>query len=527
MNSSTRILINTTTVYLRSLLGIGLALFSSRWMLQGLGVTDFGLFNLVGSLIVFLLFFNSVMSNSAARHFSYALGQNDSDGVNRWFNSSLCIHLILPLLLILPGYPLGDYAIRHWLVIPADRIEACLNVFRVSLLAAYVNMASIPFVAMFNAKQRIAELSAWDMLYSFLAFLLAGSLFWVSSDRLFFYASGVIAVSILTQSIKIARARRLFPECNVRLRAGMDRTRLKELFHFASWSAIGSLGGVLRNQGSGILFNLYFGPHLNAAYGVANQVSAQAGMLSAALFGAISPEIAAREGRGERTRMLALSVTASKLGTFLAMIVAMPLIHEMNFVLNLWLKTPPPHASLLCQLMLLTFMLDRLSYGYMSAISAYGRIAAYQATIGGLLVLTLPLAWALVALGHPPASVGIAFVVMQSACSVGRVAWARRYFKESLRAWFSGMLFPALACATVSFSCATVLQQFFHPSLCRFVTTTLASFLGITWGAWFLLFTASDRHFLGQLVRQTISRSLGRAKILKSGKPGDNHAHSS
>ena len=134
MKSSSRIVINTGVTYLRSILGVGFALFSSRWILQALGATDFGLFQVVGSLIVVLTFFNSVMASSAARHFAFAIGKGDTEDVNRWFNTSLNIHLILPAILIVIGWPIAEYAIRNWLTIPPERVESCVIVFRISLI---------------------------------------------------------------------------------------------------------------------------------------------------------------------------------------------------------------------------------------------------------------------------------------------------------------------------------------------------------------------------------------------------------
>jgi len=469
MKSSSRIAINTAASYTRSLLGVGLALFSSRWILQALGATDFGLFQVVGSLIVFLSFFNSVMANSAARHFAFAIGKGDTEDVNRWFNTSLSIHLILPSVLIAIGWPGAEYAIRNWLTIPPERVDACVTVFRISLIGAFVNMASIPFIAMFNAKQRITEASIWDMLQNIFVFALAWYLTRASSDRLIFYAMGMVGTHVVIHSSKTIRALILFPECHIRPKTGFDFPRMKELLDFAGWTMIGISGGMLRNQGSSILLNVYFGPAVNAAYGIANQVSAQTNMLSGSLMNAISPEITTREGRGQRSEMIALSSQASKLGTYLALLMSIPLIMEAQYVLNLWLVTPPEHAVILCQLILLTFISDKLTAGYMFAVNAYGKIAYYQATVGVLLFLTLPLAWLLLILGMPPAAVGIAFVIMQSLCSIGRILWVKRLFDVGIKLWLSSVAIPCSIVSGFSVLAASLLIAFFEPSLQRLI----------------------------------------------------------
>jgi Na+-driven multidrug efflux pump len=159
MNPSQRIVLNTAATYTRSVLAVALALFSSRWVLNALGQTDFGIFSVVGSLIIFIVFLNSVMAASAGRHYAFAIGQGNNTEVNRWFNAAFSVHLCLAVFLTLIGWPIGEYLISHVLNIPADRVQTSLGVFRVSLISAFVSMISIPFVAMFTAKQRIAELA--------------------------------------------------------------------------------------------------------------------------------------------------------------------------------------------------------------------------------------------------------------------------------------------------------------------------------------------------------------------------------
>ncbi len=508
MKSSSRIAINTAATYTRSLLGVGLALFSSRWILQALGATDFGLFQVVGSLIVFLTFFNSVMASSAARHFAFAIGKGDTDDVNRWFNTSLSIHLILPAVLIVTGWPIAEYAIRNWLTIPPERVEACVTVFRISLIGAFVNMASIPFVAMFTAKQRIAEMSLWDMLQILFVFVLAWTLRQVTTDRLLFYAAGMVGTHVLIHSLKISRAFSLFPECRLHLCTGFEVKRLLELFNFAGWSMIGIGGGVLRNQGSSVLLNIYFGPTVNAAYGIANQISAQTNMLSAALMNAISPEITAREGRGQRDGMIKLSVQTSKLGTLLAMFFSIPLIMETDYILKLWLVNPPIHAAVLCKFILITFIVDKLTAGYMFAVNAYGKIALYQATIGTLLLLTLPLAWLFLSLGMPPAAVGLAFVIMQLLCSIGRALWVKQLFNVPMRNWVNTVARPCGSAALITTIASIPFVSLMEPSFLRFVLVGLTCTTSMLASGWILCFSIEEKLFMKGAINRILNLRL-------------------
>jgi len=506
MTSSQRIALNTIATYAQSVIGAGLALFSSRWVLNALGQTDYGLYSVVGALIVFVTFLNNVMAGSAARHFGYALGQGDIEEVNKWFNTALSIHLILPGTLVLLGWPIGEYCIRHVLTIPSVRIQACLWVFRLSLIAAFVSMASIPFVAMFRAKQHIVELAVWGGLYSVFAFSLALFLTQVSADRLLFFSSGMVAITVLTQFIQVCRCLWVFPECRVQRQYWFDRCRFKELFSFASWVFIGMSGGILRNQGSAILLNLYFGPTINAAYGIANQVSTQAGNLSVAMYGAFSPEITASEGRGDRARMLDLSHRSSKLGTILVLFFTVPLIVEMEYVLKLWLHESPPHTAMFCQLMVGAFLIDRLTIGYMSAVNAYGKVAAYQTTLGTILLLTLPLAWFFLKLGFPPTSVGVAFVLTMAGCSMGRVLWLRHLFNVPIRNWLMGVVLPCFYVTTSAMFAALIPSLLTAPSFLRFIIACCASVIIAALVAWLFAFDKQERTFIVDNILKIIER---------------------
>ncbi len=448
------------------------------------------------------------MANSAARHFAFAIGKGDTEDVNRWFNTSLNIHLILPAILIVIGWPVAEYAIRNWLTTPPERVEACVIVFRISLIGAFVNMSSIPFVAMFAAKQRIAEVSIWDMLQTFMVFALAWVLTQVSFDRLLVYAAGMVGIHVLINAIKVVRALTLFPECSLRLRTGIDDRRIKELFHFAGWSMFGCVSLTLRNQGSAILLNIYHGPALNAAFGIARQLSSQANHLSEAMQTSFAPEITAREGRGEHARVMALSHFSSKIGSIFVMLLSIPLILEMNYVLSLWLKTPPEHTAIFCRLILVTFLIDRLTVGYMMAVNACGKIAAYQATVGGLLLLGVPISWLLLGLGLPPASLPAAFIITSALATFARVMWLSRLFGEPIMHWFTKVLVPCACVGGISTIGAGALMLTQNESFLRFILTTGLSLLLTLATGWVLALSGSERSFIFKLFKTAFRRLI-------------------
>ncbi|HXP89843.1 MAG TPA: hypothetical protein VN931_02825 [Fibrobacteria bacterium] len=500
MTGTRRVALNAMATYGRSVVTGALALFSSRWVLQSLGQTDYGLYSLVGSVILFVTFLNGILASSVVRHLSFAMGLGDPREVGTWFNVSFVLHLSLAILLVVGGWPCGSWMVRHVLTIPPDRVESCLFVFHISLLSAFVSMASVPFTAMFTARQRIAELAAWGLLLAFLGFAIAWILRRVGVDRLRFYASGMVASLVLFQAIQVGRALWLFPECALRKIRRSDIPYLRKLGSFASWNLFGGSGILVRDQGSAILLNMFFGPAVNAAYGIANQVSGQTNQLSSAMVGAVTPEITATEGRGDRDRMLQLANRVSKFGTLTSLLFALPLLVEMEAVLRIWLVHPPAHAAMFCRFILATFLIDRLTTGTMLAVNAKGKIAGYQAVIGTLQFLNLPLGWVFLRMGYPPTVVGGCFMATMLASTLTRTIWMRILFRVPLRNWVSSVVAP-VSMVVVSGLVGSLAVLGFGPSRLGTVVGCAGCVAGVAVGTWLFGLTPPERQFLSKSLR--------------------------
>lgn len=442
------------------------------------------------------------MANSAARFFAYSMGEGKSDEVRKWFNSALSIHVCFAAILIITGWPLGEYVISHYINIPEGRMTAAHWVFRISLASAFFDMISVPFLGMFTAKQRIAEMAIYGIAQTFLSFAFAYILTQIRGDRLIIYAFGMTGILIAIQLIIIIRASSVFQECKMDLADWFDWIRIKQMASYAMWILIGSLGGTSRNQGTAILLNLHFGTRVNAAYGIANQVSSATNQLSAAMMGAFSPEITTSEGQGNRQRVLMLAERANKFGTILVLFFAIPLLIEMDYVLTLWLKTPPQYTAALCRLMLTTFLIERLTSGYHMAVLAYGRIRAYQIITGGILLLTLPIAWLFIKLGISPTSVGIAYILTIILASVCCVIWMNRLFSIAIKPWIIKTLIPcitvALITSTVGISCARLMPSSTIRLLCVSALTLVTTLVG----SWIFVMDINER----VLLRTSIKR---------------------
>lgn len=504
--SEKRIAINAAITYLRFVIAAGLALFSSRWILNALGHSDYGIYSLVGAVIVFLTALNSLMATSAARNFAYAIGRGENSELKNWFNAAIGIHIILAVLLVVVGWPIGEYVITHVLTIPFDRITISTWIFRISLISAFVSIFSVPFIAMFTAKQQLTQLAAWGILQALSSFILAWFLVHESGDRLLFYALGMALINVFFCVAQIVHALLIFDECRINSRMFLNRDKCKKLFSFATWNLFGWCGVLFRDQGSAILLNVFFGPSANAAYAIANQVSMQTNQFSTALIAAFSPAITTTEGEGERGRMLSLSQRASLIGTILTLLMAVPIMIEMDSILDLWLGSPPLGVSKFCQLILISFIIDRLSSGHMLAVYAHGEIAAYQVSVGLTMMSTVFIGWVIFKMGYPSHSIGFVLIFTISIVSVLRIIWVRVLFNVNFYAWIKSTVFPCAIVALAGVAFGMLVVYLLEATFYRIIITLIVSDMASVFVAWFFVLNKNNRDLVIKIVADLVRK---------------------
>jgi len=487
-------------------LSIGLSLLSSRWILSALGQTDYGLYAVVAGIMGFLSFLTGAMTGSAQRHFAFAIGEGDDDSVSRWFNASCMLHIGLALLLIIIGLPFGFVMMAHVLNIPDARLAVCKSVFFLTILTVMIQVVSVPFSGMFTAKQRIYEVSVFQFTQTLLMVVFAYVLKNISGDRLLVYALGVMVIALLTSWMMIVRCRTIFKGCRVRgYREAGTFSRVKELVSFAGWNFFGALGFVGSNQGMAFLINVFSNPRINASFGIANQVTGQVAGLSQAFFNAVAPEITSSEGRGQRERVVSLSLRTCKMSVFLMSLLLIPIFFEMDHILKFWLADVPPFTSALCRIVLLAFLVDKLTIGYMVAVAAHGQIAGYQATLGGALLLAPFITWVMFVLGFGVVSaVGCGLLATRIVCSLGRVWWVRKLMQVPLKRWFWAVPVRLISPSILASMTAWGIQCFFVPSICRVALTLSMCAVIFCVTGWFFAFDEKEREYLAGLVKKCL-----------------------
>ena len=504
MTQNRRILLNIVATYGRSVYALVLGLFTTRWALEALGQVDFGLYGVVGGLTAFIAFFNGLLASAIGRFYAVEIGRLDVAGdksvaledCRRWFSIATFIHVVVPIGLIVIGYPIGEWMVRRFLTIPPDRVEDCVWVFRFVCSTCFLAMISVPVNAMYIAKQYIAELT----LYSFVA-TTANAVFvyymvvhpgvWLP-----WYAGWSCLLTLLPQLIITVRAWKQFPECRFRLRYCWDPHRFRQILGYAGWTVVGGVASLLRTQGVAILINKFFGPSVNAAMSVANQVNGKAMTLSASIQGAMTPVISAAVGVGDMRRVRTLAFRFCKVSMVVSLLFLIPLALELPLVIRLWLHRPPEYAIGLCWIMLAISFVDKNTLGHGIAIMSYGRLKGYQTVLGTFNLLTIPLAWTLCALGCNVYGVGGAMFVTWMLLVYGRLYFAKRLLGMEIGYWFRQIMIPVLTVTVLSVATGLLPILMLPPSLLRLALTTAFSVLVLVPSACFFVLDAEERKFL-------------------------------
>lgn len=504
MTANRRILLNVAATYGRSLYALLLGLFVGRWALMALGKVDYGLIGVVGGLTAFVAFANNLLASAVGRFYAVNVGaakkaetvESGIEECRKWFNTALFLHLVVPAVLVVIGYPIGEWAVRSFLEIPPDRVESCVWVWRFTCLTCFVAMANVPFQAMYTAKQEIAELTVYSVAAAtvnafFLYYMVSNPGFWLVK-----FSAWKCFISVAPQLLISVGAVLKYKECRFRSHYLVDFGRIRQILHYAFARFWTALSDIFSHQGNVILVNKYLGAAVNASQTIGTTVSGQAASLSAALSGAFWPAIANTAGEGDVEKVRRLSFMTCRMGTLLLLMFAIPLSVEIDKVLVLWLKTPPDFLSMICIAVLAVKILERMSEGYWMAIMALGNgVGRYSWYVGWAGFAGFLIAWLFFAFGFGVAGLCASMVLAQMAVIAVRLVLGRSLAGLSIRHWIAKVFVPLVVVSAASCMAGLSTRLFMEESLLRiFVTTALCEAIFLP-AAWYLVLGTDERAY--------------------------------
>ena len=491
-SNNKRIAKNTLLLYVRMLLLLGISLFTSRVVLATLGVQDYGIYNVVGGIVSMFAFVNMAMGNASARFITFALGKGDQDYLKKVFNTSVRVHIIIAILIIIVAETLGLWLLNHKMVIPPERMYAAMWVYQLSIVACVATMVYVPFNATIIAHERMGAFAYISILDAVLKLLIVYAITITSYDRLIIYAFLYLCVNILDFAIYTIYCVKNFPE--VRLTKVNDKGLLKEMTSFAGWSLIGNLSCVANNQGLNILLNMFFGPAVNAARGVAYQVqSAMKGFVTN-FQTAANPQITKTYANEDFSRMHNLIFATSKFSFYLLLCMALPVAICAQSILSVWLVEVPEHTATFLILILAISLIDTVERPVNTAMNATGDIKVYQIVTCSFQLLIIPLSWCVLKLQAIPEYVFIVYFAIMVGAYFIELYILHNKIALSLHKYLKEVIYRVLIVFVISVLFAYILYKLI-PQTNFGITIVLMAivFLEVWISAYFVGLSSSER----------------------------------
>lgn len=353
VQNNKRIAKNTLLLYIRMLFMMAISLYTSRIILNTLGVEDYGIYNVVGGVVAMFGFINSSMSSATQRYITFALGKGNFTNLQKVFSTTLQIHVLIAVIILILGETIGLWFMNEKMQIPTNRMDAAFWVLQCSILSTIVMIISVPYNADIIAHEKMSAFAYISILEAVLKLAIVYILLIGSFDKLILYAFLLLAVQILIRFCYSLYCNKHFKE--TKYKHVWDKTLFKEMTEFAGWSIFGNLSGVLFGQGLNMLLNVFFGPVVNAARAIALQVQCAIQQFVNSFQMALNPQITKTYARGELEEMHKLMFRSARFSFYLLFFLSLPVLFETNFILTIWLKTVPENTVIFLRIMIVNF----------------------------------------------------------------------------------------------------------------------------------------------------------------------------
>lgn len=500
-NKNIRIAKNTMFLYIRMLVVLLISLYTTRVVLRVLGAEDYGIYNVVGGFVALFGILNASFTTGANRYYNYALGKGDNKGVTLVYNTTRRIQFLVLLILFVLVETIGLWYLNTKMVIPPDRLFAANIIYQCSIVSLIIVIIQVPYSAAILAYERMdyyAIVSIIDVVLK-LAFVIM--LQYISWDKLIFYGLLVLATSLLNFLLYYIYCKKCFPliiHSKVK-----DHQLFKELLSFSGWSLLDPITRTTQSQGSNIVLNYFFGPIINAASGIAYQVSAAIDSFTQNIAIAFRPQLIQSYSNGEETRVRQLMFSMSKVNYFLHIILMLPLILELNFVLNLWLGPNFPDFTIaFTSLILVARTIDSLHGPISLVMVASGKIKRIKIASAVIICSIIPMCICFYYFGASPNVTFILMIVLAAInllVSVRIMAKEIRFIGASL--YYRSVLIPCLLFSAISVILPIVVFLLLQPSVFRFLLIGFVSVVSVALCAYFQLFNEQERKMLLSLIK--------------------------
>ena len=483
---------------------MAVTLYTSRVILEILGVEDFGIYNVVGGIVAMFGFLNSAMSSSTQRFISYELGKNDFKQLNKVFNSSILIHVSIALIIFILAETIGLWFLYNKMTIPPNRIDAALWVYQGAIASTIVLIMSVPYNSTIIAHEKMSAFAYISILEVVLKLLIVFLLLIGNLDKLKLYAILMFSIQLIIRIIYGNYCKRNFPETKFCL--NKDWKLFKEMTGFAGWNLLGNCSAIACTQGINILLNMFFGPTINAARGIAVQVQNAVTQFSLNFQTAVNPQIIKSYATKDYEYMHKLIFKSSKFTFFMIAFISLPILLETDTILAIWLKNVPDYTIIFLRLILCITIVDAIANPLMVSAAATGKVKLYQSVIGGILLTILPISYITLKSGGKPESVFIIHLAVCIIAFVARLFILKSMIRLNVKQYFNQVIIKCLIILIISLFISIGIKSIMENSFYSFIIVCLCCALSVSISTYFLGLDKSEKEFIIKRITSIINK---------------------
>jgi O-antigen/teichoic acid export membrane protein len=468
MNSNNkRIAKNTVMLYFRMLLVMAVSFYIVRIVLKTLGVVDYGIYNVVGGVVTMFAFLSQTMASASQRFFAFELGRDNIDQLKKTFSTVVLIYGIVATFIFFLAETAGLWFLNEKMTIPDERMNAANWVYQFSILSFIATVLAIPYNAVIIAHENMKVFAFVSIFDTLLKLGTVYLLILFSFDKLKLYAVLTFMSACLISLIYRFICTHKYRETHFVFI--FDRHLFKTILSYSGWNLFGALAGVCKNQGINILLNMFTGPAVNSATGIAHQVNGAVNQFASNFYQAVRPQITKQYAAGEQKLMMSLVFRSSRFSYYLLLILSMAVLPETPRVLKLWLETVPEYAVVFTRLTIILSLIESVSLPLMTAMQATGKIKWYQIITGGLLLINLPVSYCFLRYGHSPETVMYVAIAIAVIAQLSRILFVNKKLQMSVRCYAKDVLWILFKVTLLSCLIPAVLYIFLPENFIRFI----------------------------------------------------------
>ena len=479
---------------------LAITFYSSRVILDTLGIEDYGIYNAVASFVAMFTFINTSLTNGIQRFYNFELGKNGVEGSNKVYNTAFVIQILLSFAIIIPAEIFGTWYLNTKMVIPAERLFAANWVYQSSLITLVLHILQVPYSAVIVAHEKFGFYAMMSVMNATLMLIAAFIIPYLGGDKLIVYGILVALIALANIIIYIVYAKKNFKE--ITLKRTFEKHLFKKMLSFSGWNIFGTFGHMLKYQGTSLVLNFFFGPIINAAYGIANQVNSGLQSFISNITTPVRPQVMKSYAQGNTTRCLNLTYTISKACSLFLLIISVPVILEIGYILKIWLGSNiPPHTPTIIILIIADSFLNNLNSCISNVVHASGIMKNYQLSGGVISILTIIFVYIGLIFLKIPETAFIVILILDCIRQIIAIVILKGIVTEfSYKEYLVKVIIPFVKVIVTSLLLPLLVQKHIEEGLIRFVIITIVSLISVCLSTYILGINKEEKHILRKAI---------------------------